>query len=335
MNLDRRTLFAGAIALGLTRPAVAGAATKATGAGAAASPALPFDKTGEVIDLWPGTPPGAPSPLPVERATERSANPAQPDRVIAGIARPRITAFRPKYPNGAALLVIPGGGYREESFDKGGVQVAQWLAEHGYTAFVLTYRLPGEGWQDRSNTPLADAQRAMRLIRARAKAYGIEPERVAVMGSSAGGHLCADLASRFDFPAYAPVDATDKLSARPFCAAPLYPVVSMDPAITHAGSREKLLGPNPTPEAEAAHSIDRIVTTRSPPHFIVHAEDDATVPVENSLRLRAALRAAGVTVDLHLFAEGGHGFNLWNIAGKPVAAWPSLWLDWASRMGLG
>lgn len=327
MEIDRRALFAGALAASMIRTIPAGAAVT--------PPPRPFHETGEVIDLWPGTPPGAPSPLPVEIATERSANPAQPDRVIAGIARPRITAFRPKYPNGAALLVIPGGGYREESLDKGGIQVAQWLTEHGYTAFVLTYRLPGEGWKDRSNTPLADAQRAMRLIRAKAAGFGIVPERVAVMGSSAGGHLCADLASRFAFPAYAPVDAADSLSARPFCAAPLYPVVSMDAGVTHAGSREKLLGPNPTPALEAAHSVDRNVSPESPPHFIVHAEDDATVPVENALRLRAALRKAGVTVDLHLFAEGGHGFNLWNIAGKPVAAWPGLWLDWASRCGLG
>jgi acetyl esterase/lipase len=324
MKIDRRTTI-GAFAASLISTRALSAKTSA---------AQPFYQSGESIRLWPGTAPGAPSSLPVETATERSANPAQPDRVIAGIADPRITAFRPKISNGAALLVIPGGGYREESFDKGGIQVAQWLSEHGYTAFVLTYRLPGEGWQNRSNTPLADAQRAMRLIRERAPAYGIAAERVAVMGSSAGGHLCADLASRFDFPAYAPVDDADKFSARPFCATPLYPVVSMDPAIAHAGSREKLLGPNPTRAQQIAHSVDLNVTAKSPPHFIVHAEDDATVPVENSLLLRAALRKAGAQVDLHLFAEGGHGFNLWNIAGKPVAAWPNLWLDWASRYGL-
>jgi acetyl esterase/lipase len=327
MSIDRRTLFAGAMAAGATWPLAARAAPP--------TPARPFLDTGESIDLWPGTPPGAPATLPVETIDQRSTIPGFSDRVIYGVAGPRMVALRPERPNGAAVLVIPGGGYRWMTLDKGGYQIAQWLTEHGYTAFVLVYRLPGEGWANRSDTPLADAQRAMRLIRNRAADYKLAPERVAAMGFSAGGHLCADLASRFATPCYAPVDAADKLSAKPWCAAPIYPVVSMDPAIAHAGSRDKLLGSHPSPALEAAHSVDRNVTAATPPHFIVHAEDDATVPIENTIRLRAALKAAGVKTDTHLFAEGGHGFGLWGIAGLPVSEWPRLWLDWASRVGLG
>lgn len=324
MPIDRRSLLAGALATGAALPASAQAAASII------APRAP-DAT---IDLWPGLPPGAPAILPVETIKDRSSVADRPDRVIAGIARPRMVAFRPYRPNGAAVLIAPGGGYREEAFDNSGYHVANWLITQGYTAFVLLYRLPGEGWANRADVPLADAQRAMRLIRHRAADYGLAPERVAAMGFSAGGHVCSDLAARFATPCYAPVDAADALSARPYCAAPIYPVVSMDPAIAHAGSRDKLLGPNPGKALEAAHSSDRTTTPQSPPHFIVHAEDDANVRVENSLCLRAALRAAGVSVDTHLFAEGGHGFGLARIAGKPVSAWPELWLGWALRTGL-
>lgn len=326
MSIDRRTLFAGAVAAGASWSLAARAAPP--------PPARPFLDTGESIDLWPAGPPGAPAKLPVETIDQRSTVPGLSDRVIYGVSRPRMIAFRPERPNGAAVLVIPGGGYRWMTLDKGGCQVAQWLTERGYTAFVLVYRLPGEGWANRADVPLADAQRAMRLIRRRAPAYGLAPERVAAMGFSAGGHLCADLASRFAASCYEPVDEADRLSAKPWCAAPVYPVVSMDPAIAHAGSRDKLLGPSPTPALEAAHSVDRNVTAASPPHFLVHAEDDPTVPIENTVRLRAALKAAGVRTDMHFFAEGGHGFGIWNIEGRPVSAWPQLWLDWASRVGL-
>ncbi|MBJ6120401.1 alpha/beta hydrolase [Sphingomonas mollis] len=325
VTIDRRALIAGALIAPVVLPATTRAATM--------TPRL-FADAGQRIDLWSGTAPGAPSSLPVETVDERTTIPDRPDRVVYGIARPRIVAFRPERPNGAAVLIVPGGGYRWLAVDKGGYQIASWLVDHGFTAFVLIHRLPGEGWADRADVPLADAQRAIRLIRHRATVYGIEPDRVAVMGLSAGGHACADLANRFAAATYAPVDAADRLSARPCCAAPIYPVVSMDPRIAHPGSREKLLGPDPSATMESAHSVDRNVTAKSPPHFLVHAEDDASVPVDNSLQLRAALRRAGVSVDTHLFAEGGHGFGLWNIAGKPVAAWPDLWLGWSRRIGL-
>ncbi|MCW3846585.1 alpha/beta hydrolase [Sphingomonas sp. LB-2] len=287
----------------------------------------------ERILLWPGTPSGAPEILPVEEIKEWGSDPANPDRSRRGIARPWIEVFRPARPNGAAMMVIPGGGYAWVWMEKEGYDVARWLAGQGYTAFVLTYRLPGEGWADRANVPLADAQRGVRLIRSQAKAYGIDPERVGVMGFSAGGHLAADLLARFAAKTYAPVDDADALPARPFLAAPIYPVISMSAPYAHPGSRDALLGPNPSAALEAEHSPDRNVPADAPPCFIVHADEDF-VPTENSLLLHAAMRARKRPVELHIFGEGGHGFALRNIAGKPVSAWPDLFLRWAKAMGL-
>lgn len=286
------------------------------------------------IDLWPALPPGSPAVLPVEELVERSANPLVHDRALRGIARPRLVVFRPVQPNGAALLVIPGGAYRHLAIDKEGFGFARWLAAHGFTAFVLLHRLPGEGWADRANVPLADAQRAMRLVRHRARDFGVDPARLAAIGFSAGGHACADLAARFDYRVYAPLDAADERSARPFCAAPIYPVVSMDAGIAHPASREKLLGPKPTPAIEAAHSPDQTVTATAPPHFLLAAEDDDVVPIANTLNLHAALRRNRVPVELHLFAAGGHGFGVRQSPEEPVSAWPAIWLAWAKWVGL-
>ena len=244
-----------------------------------------------------------------------------------------MAVFRPARPNGASLLVFPGGGYVRMAIDQEGSEIGRLLAAQGITVFVLFYRLPGEGWRDRANVPLQDAQRAMRLIRSRAARYGLDPERVAAMGFSAGGHLCADLVARFAATTYDPVDAADTLSARPMIAAPIYPVVSMDASVAHMGSREALLGPDPSPDLIVAHSPDRNIRPDSPPCFLCAAEDDKTVPIENSLLLHAALRAASVPVELHLFGEGNHGFGLRGVIGKPAHAWPDLFLAWATSAG--
>lgn len=332
MAFDRRTLIAGSlVAAGLGRRA--GAQTPPPLASQALPPGLP--QPTETIDLWPKGPPGTRHGPLTETVTERSTDALVTDRAVAGITRPRLVVFRPDRPNGAAVMITPGGGYTRIVVDKEGYEIARWLTARGFTAFVLFYRLPGEGWSSGPDTPLADAQRAMRLIRHRARDFAIDPERVAAMGFSAGGHVCADLAARFAASAYAPQDAADRLSAKPLCAAPIYPVVSMDPAIAHPGSRALLLGPSPTPALEAAHSPDRIVPKDAPPHFLVHAEEDDVVPVENTVRLRAALKAHNVPVEMHLFANGGHGFGLRRAIGKPVEAWPELWRAWAPTVGLG
>jgi acetyl esterase/lipase len=201
--------------------------------------------------------------------------------------------------------------------------------------FVLLYRLPGDGWAAGPDVALSDAQRAMRLIRARAAQYGIRPDRVGAMGFSAGGHLCGDLATRPDARTYTPVDAADTQDARPVIAAPIYAVQSMTLPVAHAGSRELLIGKNASSALERAHSTALNVTPRTPPCFLVHAEDDGAVDVANTLEFRAALKTAKVPVETHLFAEGGHGFSLTLPATKPGSAWLDLFMVWAGTRGLG
>jgi len=331
MTIDRRSLIVAGLASTLTTRA--GAQTPPPVAVGAQTGDLP--QPAETIDLWPAGAPGRPPQPLTETVNERSTDPLVPDRAVFGITRPRMAVFRPDRPNGAAVLIAPGGGYRWVVVDKEGYEMARWLTARGFTAFVLFYRLPGEGWASGPDTPLIDAQRAMRLIRHRAADYAIDPERVSAMGFSAGGHVCASLSTRFAVPVYAPVDAADRLSARPLCAAPIYPVISMDPAIAHAGSRRLLLGERPSPGQETAWSPDQTVPADAPPHFLLHAEDDASVPVDNTLRLRAALTARKVPVETHLFAAGGHGFGLRKAVGKPVEVWPELWRSWAATVGLG
>jgi acetyl esterase/lipase len=332
MELDRRSLLAAGLAVTLS--ARAAAQTAPPIASALDRPVLPDPV--ETIDLWPaGTFAEPPLAALIETVNERSTDLSFNDRAVFGIGHPRMAVFRPERPNGAAVLLTPGGGYKWVVVDKEGYEMARWLAARGFTAFVLFYRLPGEGWISGADTPLIDAQRAMRLIRHRAREFGVDRERVAAMGFSAGGHVCASLSTRFAAPVYAPIDAADRLSARPVCAAPIYPVISMDPAIAHMGSRKLLLGNTPSTAQEATWSPDRTVPTDAPPHFLLHAEDDDAVPVANTLRFRAALLERKIPVEMHLFAEGGHGFGLRKAVGKPVEVWPDLWRAWARTTGLG
>jgi acetyl esterase/lipase len=301
----------------------------------AGSPAPGLADPTETIDLWPGGAPGAPARALTETVDERSRDPQLTDRAVYGISRPRLAVFRPAVANGSAVLVTPGGGYRWVVVDKEGYEIARWLSARGWTVFVLFYRLPGEGWQAGPDVALSDAQRAMRLIRSRARGYGIRPDRVAAMGFSAGGHVCGDLATRFAARTYAPVDAADRLDARPDVAAPIYAVQSMALPLAHPGSRELLIGRAASPALERAHTTAANVTGATPPCFLVHAEDDPTVDVGNTLDFRAALKAAGAPVETHLFTHGGHGFGLRRAAGKPAEAWPDLFVGWARSQGLG
>ena len=331
--IDRRTALFGSLA-------AAGLGACAAGRAQTAPPATPaslhltFPEPAETIDLWPGGAPGAPQQLPVETVRERSTDPAFNDRYVFGIGRPRMTVFRPERPNGAAVLITPGGGYNWVVIDKEGYEMARLLAAQGVTAFVLFYRLPHEGWAAGPNVSLSDAQRAMRLIRHRAGRFGLDPARLCAMGFSAGGHLCADLLTRFDARVYDPVDSADRLSARPDLAAPIYPVISMTLPAAHAGSRRNLVGENASPERERAHAPHENARADSPPTFLLHAEDDRSVVVENTLLLRAALRARGVETETHLFPDGGHGFGIRLARGKSVEHWPRLFTAWAHRKGL-
>ncbi|HEY8572684.1 alpha/beta hydrolase [Phenylobacterium sp.] len=302
-DLDRRSL----ITLAAATPALA----------AATDPPDPS----ETVRLWPGSPPSAPAVLPKQEIVDRVATSGFRDRFVTGVGAPLMTVFRPVRPNGAAALIIPGGGYIRVVIDKEGFELAHRLTAAGVTSFVLRYRLPKEGWANAADAPLADAQQAMRILRARSTDFRIDPKRVLAIGFSAGGHVAASLAVRSDG------------DARPDLSALVYPVISMSRPHAHIGSREALLGASPGPEREAAYSPHLHVTAQAPPTFLVHAADDASVPLENSLAYLAALRAQKVPAEAHVFEEGGHGFGLRLIRGKPGERWPELLMAWAARRG--
>ncbi len=327
--LTRRRFLASGLAAALTTRGFAQTPPPAGAGRTAPGLAMPT----ETIDLWPKGAPGAPAAPLTETVIERSTDKQLTDRAVHGISRPRLVVFRPAVANKASILITPGGGYRWVVVDREGYEMGRWFAERGVTAFVLFYRLPGEGWTAGPDVALSDAQRAMRLIRQRAAEFGLDPARVAAMGFSAGGHVCADLVARFATQTYSAVDDADKLSARPCIAAPIYPVISMRSPHAHAVSREKLIGANAGPDLERAHSPHLNVPADAPPCFLLHAEDDTSVPVENTLLLRSALREKKIDVEMHLFTHGGHGFGLSKTIGKPAQAWPELFMAWGRSQG--
>jgi acetyl esterase/lipase len=277
------------------------------------------------VPLWPGEPPGAagfsPQPLPSDWAPV----------FLRNVAKPELRVFRSARPNGRGLLVIPGGSYWFVSVANEGAEVAARMTALGTTVFVLTYRLPGEGWQNRSDVPLQDAQRAMRLIRSNAARFAIEPNNVSVVGFSAGGHLAATLATQHAEPTYAGVDRADEMSARPFAVGLLYPVVTMERPWTHEISRKLLFGESPTDLEVERRSAERHVSSTTPPIFTVHAIDDGAVPVENSVNLMNSMRDAKRPVEAHLLQEGGHAFGVGR-PGTPSEHWISLFHSWLGRV---
>ena len=307
------------------------------GAVAGLLPATVFGQGGmneERVPLWPGHPPGWRGAAIVREVDDQSSDPARPDRWITGIAEPYLVVRRPERPNGAAALIVPGGSYTFLSFDNEGTSQAAWLNARGVTAFILMYRLPGEGWDRRALVPLQDAQRAIRLIRSRAADFSVDPERIAVLGFSAGGHLAGSLATRHGEPVYAPVDAIDRASARPDLAGLVYPVISFSAPFTHGNSRDNLLGANAPAALRQSASVENRVTAATPPTFIVHTADDGLVPVGNSLAFYSALIAAGRPAELHLFDEGGHGFGVRLPRTMPGSAWPDLFHAFGIRKGV-
>lgn len=286
--------------------------------------AVARDDAVPTVVLW-----GAEDSAPAGRITERSSDPALPDRIIEDVRAPYLAVYAPARPNGTALLVTPGGGYARIVLDKeGSALVPTFVDAAGITLFVLRYRLPDRTLAEAADAPLADAQRAMRLIRARASDYGIDPARVGVMGFSAGGHVAARLATTRN-AVYASVDAADTQALRPDFALLVYPVVSMHAPLAHAGSRARILAAGDTPEAVALdrYSPDLHVDSRTPPLFLLHAQDDDVVPVGNALAMHAAALRAGVPASLHVFPHGGHGFGTRGATGA-LARWPQLALDW-------
>lgn len=295
---------------------------------------LPSDPK-EVITLWPGTPPGGSGlRLPPIRVSNHEPPYIVPvDRAIDRVGIPLMNVFRSERPDGSAMIIAPGGGYSREMLDFEGMDVARRFNAAGVTCFVLRYRLPGEGWQNRSDVPLQDAQRAMRLVRANAAKYGIDPARIGFMGFSAGGHLAASIATRFAANVYRPIDTADKESARPSFSVPMYPVITLG-AGAHQGSRDRLLGPDAPQDLINAYSCQLHVPADCPPTFMALAADDDVVPaLPNAGAYYVALQAAKIPSQMHMFEAGGHGFGLARTVGKPTAAWPDLLLGWGNAHG--
>jgi acetyl esterase/lipase len=285
------------------------------------------------IRLWSGAAPGSEKLALKETVTERTAVTQMPDRAITNVQNPTLTAYLPAQPNGVAVLVIPGGAYAKVVIDTGGTDIARRLNQSGITAFVLKYRLPGEGHANRQVVPLQDAQRAMRLVRANAGEWKLDASRIGAVGTSAGGHLAATLATQFDQQTYAPRNDADKLSARPDFVGLLYPVISMEDALAHPLTREKLLGNKPTAAQIDAFSAEKHVGKNTPPTFIALANDDNEVSPANSTLFYAALHTAGVPAEMHVFRVSGHGFGV-RFARDSATQWPVMFTDWLGRNGI-
>lgn len=239
---------------------------------------------------------------------------------------PAITVYQPEpgRATGAAFIVLPGGGYRGRAAHEG-EPIAKWLNSVGVTAFVARYRVSPY----RHPAPLGDAQRAIRYVRANARDWGLDADRIGILGFSAGGHLASTAATQFADGDVSATDPIERVSSRPDLAILIYPVITFtEDAYVHKGSRTNLLGADATPEQMAAMSSERRVTSRTPPVFLIHTTADSAVPPENSLLFVQAMRKAGVEVELHLYEGGRHGFGLGEKEG-PIGTWPlmaSLWL---------
>ncbi|WP_206245407.1 alpha/beta hydrolase [Novosphingobium terrae] len=322
---SRRTMLSGLTLAGIAASTVATRASAGTRAITASGPSIP---------LWPGAAPGAPAKLPMRAFEQRSTDSGFDDRWLTGIGQPTIEVRRPAFQDSSAVLIMPGGGYGFLAIDNEGEEQARWLTQRGVTCFILCYRLPGEGWANRQTVPLQDAQRAMRLIRARATDFGIDPARVSVLGFSAGGHLAGSIATRFAETTYEPVDAADRLSARPDLVGMIYPVVTLAQPFVHAGSRDALLGPGSGIAESKTASVENRVTEATPPVFLTAASDDGLVPIANSVAMYGALLARARPAEFHGFDKGGHGFGVRLPKDVPASAWPDLFYSYGRRQSI-
>ncbi|QJW89779.1 alpha/beta hydrolase [Spirosoma taeanense] len=278
-------------------------------------------KAQEITPLYPGA-------VPNSKASDIQESGAE-SGVLTGITKPTLEYFRPAADkaSGAAVIVIPGGGYGVVVYKGEGVSTAKALAEKGVAAFVLKYRLPSDViMPDKKIGPLQDAQQAIKLVRDNAAKWGIDPTKVGIMGFSAGGHLASTAATHFE-KAY--IDNSTSTSLRPDFQILIYPVISMQDSLTHGGSRDNLLGKNPSRQDADLFSNELQVRANTPPAYLTHAADDKLVDVDNSIVYFEKLRHLKVPVELHIYPKGDHGF-IFRHPGwmEPLFAWMKLnnWL---------
>ena len=266
----------------------------------------------EVIPLYDG-------PIPGEIVAENKE--ADNNGILSNISKPELTIYIPENSDTGktAIVICPGGGYGVVCASYEGHKIARAMNEKGVAAFVLKYRLPSDRTcSNKSIAPLQDAQRAIKIVRDNAERWGINPNKIGIAGFSAGGHLASTAGTHF-LKSY--IQNDESTSVRPDFMMLVYPVISMQPELTDAGSCRRLLGENPTSDMLNIFSNEKQVTENTPPAFLTHAMDDDVVPVENSIRFYEALKAKNVPADMHLFSKGKHGFPL-----EPAS---SNWLDYA------
>lgn len=255
---------------------------------------------------------------------------------IKNVQQATLEVFLPseRNANGMAILICPGGGYSGVAYDWEGIDIAKWFNSRGIAAFVLKYRMPqAESVLVSYEAPIQDAQRAIRYIRHHADRYHINKDRVGVIGFSAGGHLASTLGTHFEQAYYEGKDSIDTEKIRPDFMMLIYPVISMQKDITHNGSRNKLLGENPSDTLMAQFSNELRATKETPPTFLLHSGDDGAVPVENSIRFYQALLKNGVDVSLHLYPHGGHGYSM-GLSRKGAPHWASIAEEWLENLNV-
>jgi acetyl esterase/lipase len=307
--IARRTLLTGVAAL------TAVGAVQLVGA----APAMA--EKWEEIALWPGQPPGRGGATGPEKLGEAGGG----FGALSNISVPRMRVYRPAKANGAAVLVCGGGGYFRIQLWKESTPAARWLQQRGFTVFELIYRLPNDGWD--ASAPFMDAQRAMRIVRTRATEFGIDPQRIGIMGFSAGGHLAGFTALQPQRQLYTGTDIYEKASARPDFSVLLFPVVSLRKPYDTTRTRREIIGETPGPDAESAWSLETYASADAPPTIIFASADDKTTPPGHGILLFEKLNAAGASAELHLFRDGGHGWGL----GRPeqvLSQWPDMFVKW-------
>ena len=275
-----------------------------------------------VIQLWPEGVPGIKADIGPEKiGGGYNSNVSEATLTMIGPAVDR--------PIGTAVIICPGGGYVRMSTAREGDQYANWLSTLGVTSFVLKYRMQEYGHP----APLQDVLRAVRMLRSRAAEFNINPARIGVMGSSAGGHLAASAGTLFDNPAGRTGAAMDAVSARPDFLMLMYPVISMQEPAVHAGSRKALLGAAPSAETLKLMSLEKQVTAATPPTLLIHTQEDQSVPVANSILFYQALTRAKVPAEMYLFEHGGHGMGMRDGLGTS-SLWPRRAEEWMRDRGL-
>lgn len=281
------------------------------------------------LNVWQGKIPGAIVPAGFKEDTIKIEN----GKIrIAKVINPTLAVYFPEKikSNGTALIICPGGGYTRLAMDNEGSDIAGWLNQNGITGIILKYRLPNDTiMRDKTIGPLQDVQEAVRLVRRHASEWNLDPAKIGVIGFSAGGHLASTLSTRFDEKIY----DSDSTSARPDFVILGYPVITMSELNTHTGSRRNLLGKSPDPVRVGYFSNELHVLKNTPPTFIFQAENDKTVPVQNSIDYYTALKNKGIPAELHIYPKGGHGFGLAKNGGTE-STWTDSCIKWLRQIGM-